>query len=635
MPVPILTLPTELQLEVCKNLDDSDLFNLAVTCRAFQGAAEDALKKSVLTDPHRASEVLLWAVEKDRQDLFNLSLNQPSIDPDVLYLSPIIRSRLLDVFSAKGRSGTAGPRLVNQGDDALRKELIRERSQRSSIYRRDVTFYLDRDATRDLLDFDIKNTSRCSFTHFGPHRDINSLGKLHYWHWNSLHLAVYLGKIDMAKTLLSHGADVDATCCGLCDCTLPGQDAKQELGPNASHPIWTPLHLAICTGNTELIDLLLDNGASRWVGTMRDKAGGAAQRFKMSWSALHDAAWCGDVGVCELLLSRAFSSPRDLERGSRFIYQCDTDANSLLGAWERMRMTALGFAAASGNIKTVGRVLLDAGAKVMGGQMLDPLRVLARTGRYADAMWLLDHAGGGQLRKVSELKGVKAAAVKRVVSHALWEACVGDETRASWRKMGLRACQNDKFEFRAPPAAAAPAPSPGPSVVVGSEASRLDLQLRLAKRLLAGGADPNTHPYPLVYPPSLAVAMQNETMDLAALLLESGARLDVVCPEFGGDKPHGFKSWAMAAAFCVAHRTGNLDAIDFLLEKGASLRTTDYRHIYEHRGSDYDPRLYMSGNFPARLTSREVSLDRSHKNMMGAYKRILSSGHGNSISIAG
>lgn len=90
------------------------------------------------------------------------------------------------------------------------------------------------------------------------------------WFFAPLALAAREGLTEVAGWLLDHGAHVDAVSVGLCDdkndkqYTCRGMWRIQR--PNAfyvgSTSRWTALHLAICHGSMDMVDLLVSRGAN-------------------------------------------------------------------------------------------------------------------------------------------------------------------------------------------------------------------------------------------------------------------------------------------------------------------------------------------------------------------------------------
>jgi ankyrin repeat protein len=180
--------------------------------------------------------------------------------------------------------------------------------------------------------------------------------------------------------LLDHGADVNAQCSGLCDCAVPDLSGKSEVNssvaPHHDRSVWTPLHVAMCTGNADAARLLIARGASALVGSLIRQSYGVDRKSRLSMNAFQNAAWMGSVPMCQILLV----TPR---------------FGQYLNRLNLKSQTALHYAAAGGNIRTVGKLLLQNGATYddYGGGGLstrdDPLRLLCKHGKYEDARWLI------------------------------------------------------------------------------------------------------------------------------------------------------------------------------------------------------------------------------------------------------
>jgi ankyrin repeat protein len=92
--------------------------------------------------------------------------------------------------------------------------------------------------------------------------------------FTGLHLAVFFGHEEIARTLIARGADVNAIA------------ANRSFARNAK-----PLHSAVAANRTALVRLLLDNGA------------GVNARQEGGFTALHGAAANGNEEIIRILLS--------------------------------------------------------------------------------------------------------------------------------------------------------------------------------------------------------------------------------------------------------------------------------------------------------------------------------------------
>ncbi|KLU91565.1 hypothetical protein MAPG_10083 [Magnaporthiopsis poae ATCC 64411] len=115
-----------------------------------------------------------------------------------------------------------------------------------------------------------------------------------------LHLAAMGGHVEVARLLLDHGADVNATGTRICNCErllLSERDPRRRRPSNSDDTVpraiaVTPLHLAICRAQGAVAKLLLESGASRDYDTAKWKT-----------HAVHTAAAHGQVEVLKILLA--------------------------------------------------------------------------------------------------------------------------------------------------------------------------------------------------------------------------------------------------------------------------------------------------------------------------------------------
>ncbi|KAH7152155.1 ankyrin repeat-containing domain protein [Dactylonectria estremocensis] len=88
--------------------------------------------------------------------------------------------------------------------------------------------------------------------------------------WEPIHVAASKGRVDMIEILLEKGASIDAFSWGLCLCRphLPieafsdSRAVEEEELEDLHGGGWTPLHIAICHGQVETAKFLLKRGAS-------------------------------------------------------------------------------------------------------------------------------------------------------------------------------------------------------------------------------------------------------------------------------------------------------------------------------------------------------------------------------------
>lgn len=188
--------------------------------------------------------------------------------------------------------------------------------------------------------------------------------------WTALHVAARWGHDEIATLLLDHGADVNASSHGLCDCIFPvertnmGETAYMRRSPRMpDFPNWLPLHTAICHGNESTVRLLLDRGASMVCGI------GDSTIDRMNVHALHSACAAGDLSIVRLLVDEfgADIESQDQKRNTPISYAYFT------GMWE-----CIGF-------------LIERGASI--NVTLDGEHILShacRESRFAEGLRMID-----------------------------------------------------------------------------------------------------------------------------------------------------------------------------------------------------------------------------------------------------
>lgn len=138
--------------------------------------------------------------------------------------------------------------------------------------------------------------------------------------WTALHLASWLGHIEIAALLVTHNATVDSTC-PLGNTPLHFASWKNHtqialllLCRGASHCAQnmheaTPLHFASYRGNGELVELILSENPDLSMTT------------KMGNTPLHCAAWRGHADIVSILIE-AGGSTESVNKRNRTPYQC-------------------------------------------------------------------------------------------------------------------------------------------------------------------------------------------------------------------------------------------------------------------------------------------------------------------------
>ena len=199
--------------------------------------------------------------------------------------------------------------------------------------------------------------------------------------WTPLHVAAQRGDDVLVTILLANGAEIDSAQHAV------DKYANPYLLPRTKEPyvpitrpkprsqVATPLYFAIRAGHKSTARLLLGRGASTVVSS-----GGI--------TALHLAAWCGDLELCRLLLDE---SP------------CK-DVDSRTGA----QLTPFHYAVAGGHLQTVDRFLLERGADIQAQFEKDQLDIdgyfYAFSSRHGNAfthtLWAQKHSDALMLLEI-------------------------------------------------------------------------------------------------------------------------------------------------------------------------------------------------------------------------------------------
>jgi ankyrin repeat protein len=465
----LLSLPNETLVSIAKLSEENDQWALCLVNRRLNNVATSVLWNTLYNDPRRCKEVLLWCIEHGRNDLLKDLLDR-KVSPRFLYLSSLLGSRLRDVLRAQGRRGAVGPR----DDRRLHEEMFREKYCRSAVIRNRVRHArskagLDLQITDDDMDWNLTDgwfEHTCSLRHFGI-SEVPEVNDRQYWYWAPIHLAAMTHNNTALRMLLDSGADIDAQCSGLCDCAAPAMDGEDDLeasvAPHRGRSVWTALHVAMCSGNEEAVRLLISKGISINVGSLIRRPYSAHWRSRLAIHALQDAAWLGSIPMCRILLD-------------------DPRTKHYVDVSNRRWQTAVHYAAAGGHIRTVGKFLLQNGAKFHfydnnpgHGLRFDPLRQLCTMHRFEDARWLLD---------LCRRKLYPGRPAEVVYTRALASLCYLSSP-AEFSRLSLRQQQDRLYDLT-------------PEKIRKLEIDRVKAarqfqceRVSLAKRLLVLGADPN------------------------------------------------------------------------------------------------------------------------------------------------
>ncbi|OIW32003.1 ankyrin, partial [Coniochaeta ligniaria NRRL 30616] len=190
-------------------------------------------------------------------------------------------------------------------------------------------------------------------------------------YFTSLHIAAGMGSKEVIELLLDHGASLNSGCRLLCGCRCAVGMLNNIESPEAEGrlPLWTPLHVAICYNRTDTAMLLLSRGAKCTMDS------GVTEQTDST--ALHHAAALGQVDLVKYLV----------EKG----HQTDIDVR------DRRTLTPLYYAYANGRWDTTIPLLLQLGANInveirfyQPYCTITPLGEAIRLGNFDDAQKLID-----------------------------------------------------------------------------------------------------------------------------------------------------------------------------------------------------------------------------------------------------
>lgn len=126
-----------------------------------------------------------------------------------------------------------------------------------------------------------------------PVRGLPTL-RWHSW-WSPIHLAVRDGFTDLVELFLSKGAQLGVSSGSFCRCKYMAIVSYYSY-PN-DRPLWTPLHTAICTGHYEIAMKLLQHGASV-----------SLESPGHPFTVLHQAASAGSIDLVNFVLDNNYQN---------------------------------------------------------------------------------------------------------------------------------------------------------------------------------------------------------------------------------------------------------------------------------------------------------------------------------------
>ncbi|KAI0841009.1 ankyrin [Hypoxylon sp. FL0890] len=306
----------------------------------------------------------------------------------------------------------------------------------------------------------------------------------------ALHLAASLGYDDIIELLLDHGASVNALSQGFCSCAYRLKDEDNS----TANPFWMPLHTAMCHGNDATARLLLARGASFQVAP---RPIGSSSGYV---TALHISCYMGALEISRLLLKscRPHVDIRD-----------------------HQGLTPLAWAYMS--------------------RQWDTIEWLVQNGANIDA-----HVGNGR--------------------SLLWDACYHWRLSEAYRLLELGA--NPRYYIGTSPLHYCCCDSSTVTDLCAPPGLTRPIdRLTLAKRLVKAGADVNAK-RPLDQATPLSLAAAAGSVPVVGYLLEAGAGIN-------SQDIRGYTPLMQACSRAVQEEDSRLPTIRLLLDRGASTTLVD------------------------------------------------------------
>ncbi|KAL2266704.1 hypothetical protein VTJ83DRAFT_6056 [Remersonia thermophila] len=349
----VVELPNEILIAIIGWLPDlADLAALSRTCRRLHSATDPELFARIPRSHADVRHALFYFAENGLIEPVRRLLDL-GVNPNILYCSPVPRNTLLGVLCEQDRCPGRMPLI--DGTFVLHYICMTQKTasedQELSLSLSHICDWLWQNPPRRLRSED---DPTYNFLLHDLHTVVSQhdvvwncdLGKVTMadgshppesldaaYLWTPLHVAAANGDDNLAELLLSRGAAVDPF--------LPAHENPPFVGLleiDRRQPWQTlsqsPLFLAVLERHASTVDVLLSRHATTTV------AGDPFQirSESVGITALHVAAWVGDLNLCTLLLNRGPGQIKDV-----------TEAG----------LTPVDYALVFGNVRTVGRLLLE------------------------------------------------------------------------------------------------------------------------------------------------------------------------------------------------------------------------------------------------------------------------------------